>query len=917
MRLLHSKKILIVFVLAIIATSFVLLTSEDKIDYSTQVKPIINKNCITCHGGVRAKGNFSLLFREEALAKTKSGKYAIVPGDPGNSEMIRRITLNDPEERMPYHHEPLTKEEINILRQWVKQGAPWGENWSYVALQPVEVPKPKKFFGLMNTTSDWAKNSVDYFILDKLSQHHLQPSPQADKATLLRRVSLDITGMPAPQTIAEKFLKDSSSHAYEALVDSLLASNRYGEKWTSMWLDLARYADTKGYERDDSRTIWRYRDWLIDAFNNNLPYDSFLIKQIAGDLLSNATDEDYIATAFHRNTMTNDEGGTDNEEFRTAAVLDRVNTTWGVLQGTTFSCVQCHSHPYDPFKHEEYYQYSAFFNNTRDEDTYADYPLLRTFNDTLQQQLTGVVRWVRQWASPQKGDEVKSFLKTWQPAYNTLTCDSFTNSELSDTKWVSFRNKAVCRLQQVDLTGKDQLIFRYQGMAEAGIWQIHLDNANGQVIATIPLAKTEDWQIKETGITPSTGIHNLIFTYSNNNLKKPTDAGAMLDWLYFTQPFPGAGKPGYSGAKKEYWKLLTAEVPTIPVMMDNPAYMYRTSYVFERGNWLIKGDTVHPGVPHSLNPFPANQPRNRLGLALWMTAKDNPLTARTMVNRVWEQLFGAGIAETLEDLGTQGAPPTHPELLDWLSYQFMTGDNWHIKSLLKTIVMSATYQQSSKLTPGLQQKDPLNKWYARGARVRLPAEAIRDQALCIAGVMNDKMYGPGVMPYQPPGIWSSPWNDASWVQSTGGAQYRRAVYTFWKRSAAYPAMLTFDAASREVCTARRINTNTPLQALTTLNDSAFLDLARHFAYRMQQEGGNDVAAQIRKGYNILTYHNIDEISLQALLKLYNTAYEQFAADKQKICEINGGMNEHATAATASLIIVANAMLNLDEVVTKS
>ena len=275
MRLLLSRKTIIVLLLAVGTLSFVLLTKEDKIDYSTQVKPIINKNCITCHGGVRAKGNFSLLFRDQALAKTKSGKYAIVPGDPDKSEMIRRITLDDPDERMPYHHEPLTKEEIDILRKWIKQGAQWGENWSYVALKPVEVPIPKKFFGLIPTKSDWAKNEVDYFILDKLQQHGLQPSPQADKATLLRRVSMDITGMPAPQNIAAKFFNDNSSHAYEELVDSLLASKHYGEKWTSMWLDLARYADTKGYESDDSRNIWRYRDWLIDAFNKDMPMIAF------------------------------------------------------------------------------------------------------------------------------------------------------------------------------------------------------------------------------------------------------------------------------------------------------------------------------------------------------------------------------------------------------------------------------------------------------------------------------------------------------------------------------------------------------------------------------------------------------------------------------------------------------------------
>ncbi len=917
MHWLRSKIFITAIIIAIATAAFIWVTKDDTVDFSTQVKPIINKNCITCHGGVRAKGNFSLLFRDEALAKTKDGKYAIIPGDPDHSEMIQRITLNDPEDRMPYHHGPLSKDEIDILRKWIKEGAPWGENWSYIPLKPVDIPQPTTFFGWIKTKSNWAKNPVDNFIEQKLNEQHLKPSPQADKATLLRRISLDIIGMPAPESIAQKFLKDNADHAYEELVDSLLASQHYGEKWTSMWLDLARYADTKGYERDDGRSIWKYRDWLIKAFNNNMPYDSFLVKQIAGDLLPNPTDDDYIATAFHRNTMTNDEGGTDNEEFRTAAVMDRVSTTWNATMGTTFGCVQCHSHPYDPFHHDDYYKFMAFFNDTRDEDTYADYPLLRSYNDSMENKVTDVVNWLKKNVSAESAKETYTFLKTWQPAYNSLTCDSFTNSELSDTKWCAFRNHAVCRLKNVDLQNKNHLIFRYAGYTNGGIWQIRVDNPGGEIIASVSLPQTNDWQIAETDLKQVNGNHNLFFTYTNSNLKKPTDNGALLDWLYFTQQFPGKDKEGYAAIKNEYWKLLTAGVPTTPVMMDNPSYMHRASYVFERGNWLIKGDKVTPDVPSSLNVFPANAPRNRLGLAEWMVSKQNPLVARTMVNRVWEQLFGTGLAETLEDLGTQGAPPTHPELLDWLSYKFINDDKWSMKALIKTIVMSAAYRQDSKLTPELEQKDPDNKYYARGARVRLSAEQIRDQCLSIAGVMSDKMYGPGVMPYQPDGIWLSPWNGANWVQSKGEDQYRRAIYTYWKRSAAYPSMLTFDGVSREVCTARRIRTNTPLQALTTLNDSAYIDIARNFALRIRSLAGDNITQQIKTGFQLATYKNIDDKSLNALMNLYNTAFNQFKNDANKTCEMLGGMNENTNASNAALTIVANAILNLDEVVTKN
>jgi hypothetical protein len=352
-------------------------------------------------------------------------------------------------------------------------------------------------------------------------------------------------------------------------------------------------------------------------------------------------------------------------------------------------------------------------------------------------------------------------------------------------------------------------------------------------------------------------------------------------------------------------------------MMDNPPDMYRASYVFERGNWLTKGDKVSPDVPHSLNPFPKNTPHDRLGLAKWLTSKQNPLTARTMVNRVWEQFFGTGIVETLEDMGTQGTPPTHQELLDWLSYQFMNDDQWSVKKLVRRIAMSATYQQDSKATHEALEKDPDNKWYSRGMRVRLSSEQIRDQALCISGTLCDSMYGPSVFPFQPKGIWLSPWNGADWQQSKGEAQYRRALYTYWKRSAAYPSMLTYDATAREVCTVRRIRTNTPLQALTTLNDSAYIDMARHFAYRMQREAGKNVSQQIRKGFELATYQSIDDKSLQALMNLYNAAYNKFKNDPVKTCEIIGEMNEHTDPNSAALVVVANAILNLDEVVTKN
>jgi hypothetical protein len=902
-----NYRIRLLLVISLMATAIMILQCgmhQPEVDFTTQVKPIINNHCISCHGGVRQKGGFSLLFREEALAKTTSGKYGIVPGDPGQSEMIRRITLNDPEDRMPYKHDPLSKEDIATLKNWVKQGAKWGEHWAYVPLKPVTVPE---------VSGNWAKNPIDHFIEKKWDEVKLTAAPAASKQTLLRRVALDIIGMPAPDHLAKQYLSDNSEKAYSNLVDSLLASPHYGEKWAAMWLDLARYADTKGYERDDSRTIWHYRDWLIRAFNNDMPYDRFLTDQVAGDLMPNPSDDDFIATAFHRNTMTNDEGGTDNEEFRTAAVMDRVNTTWQALLGTTFACVQCHSHPYDPFRHEEYYKFMAFFNNSRDEDTFDDYPVLRHYNDSLKQQLRRVVSWIKENVSDKESKEAWQFLKTWQPSYNSLTCDSFINSELSDTKFLALRNHAVCRLKNVDLSNRDQLIFRYAAGTSSGPWKIHLDKPGGEILASVQLPATKGWEITQVRIGRSTGMHDLYFSYVNNALKTPEENGAVFDWFYFTKEFPGKDKQGYTDIKNKYWQLAKMKLPSTPVMMDNPDDMHRGTHVFERGNWLVKGDKVEPDVPHSLNPMPAGAPPNRMGLAQWLTAKENPLTARTMVNRVWEQIFGNGLAETLEDLGSQGIVPSHPELLDWLSYQFITSDKWSVKQLIRQIVLSATYQQDSKVSSELLEKDPYNKYYARGARVRLSAEQIRDQALCISSVFCDSMYGPSVFPWQPKGIWLSPWNGATWQQSKDRQQYRRALYTYWKRTAAYPSMMTFDGVSREVCTSRRIRTNTPLQALTMLNDSVYIDLARHLAGRMEDK---DIRRSISKGFEWATLRAIDEKSLQTLLGLYNTALEKYTREPAKAKEL---LDDHKESkpAMAALTIVANAILNLDEVVTKN
>ena len=899
-----------------LALSFVVLASgifsclnSRKIDYSLDVKPILNRKCIACHGGVKKQGGFSLLFEEEAFAKLKSGKYGIVPGHPESSEMIRRLELHDPEERMPYKANPLTKEEIATLTNWVKQGAKWGQHWAYKSVEKPEIP---------NIKSDWSTNDIDAYVLEKQKEVNLNHAQQADPNSLARRASLDLVGFPVNSKKKGIFLENPSNKNYEALIDTLLASPHFGEKWTSMWLDLARYADTKGYERDGGRTIWRYRDWLIKAFNDDKPYNQFLTEQLAGDLLPNPTDDQLIATAFHRNTMTNDEGGTDNEEFRTAAVLDRVNTTWETLMGTTFACVQCHSHPYDPFKHEDYYRFAAFFNNTRDEDTYDDYPLIRHFDETQSKKLEELNLWLNANCSKQEANNILKFVKTLQPTYNSLTTDQFINSALSDTKWLAMRNNASARLKKVDLTNKRALVFKYKANAAGGRVQVKSDSLNGKEIGVFPIkAEAKSWEVVSINLLPTAGVHNLYFTYFNPQIKDQKQTGVVFDWFYFTNNFPGETNNGQKESEAIYWDLVKAKTDVTPIMIQNPQDFSRENKVFIRGNWLMKGESVKPGVPKIFSTFVKSQPNDRLEMAKWLTSPKHPLTARTIVNRLWEQLFGTGLVETLEDIGSQGALPSNQKLLDYLSYKLVNDYNWSMKKLLKEIMMSSTYRQDSKLSPETAKKDLANEYFTRGPRIRLSAEQIRDQALAIAGVLNNKMNGPPVMPWQPNGIWHSPYDSEKWNMSGQNDQYRRAVYTYWKRTSAYPSMLSFDGVGREVCSSRRIRTNTPLQALVTLNDSAYVEISRKLTQKVWTNATASPVLKISKMYELATDNKISTQKLEILLNLYQKSLAEYKTKPKEADKICKGIVTDKKMEFSAMAIVANAILNLDEILTKS
>ncbi|MEX2565983.1 MAG: DUF1553 domain-containing protein [Cyclobacteriaceae bacterium] len=889
---------------------------QPKVDFSADVKPILNQHCISCHGGVKKNAGFSLLFENEALGATESGHPAIIPGDASESEFISRLKEKDPELRMPYNKPPLSDEEIKTLTDWVNQGAQWGNHWAYELPEKVEIPHTTLKAGFSKeNTAPFAKNEIDHFVADALESHDLQPSPEADPLVLLRRVSLDLTGLPPGDTLAERWKNQEIT--YESLVDKLLQDPGYGERWASWWLDLARYADTKGYERDVSREIWAYRDWVIKAFNDNMPFDQFTIEQMAGDLLPDPNLDQLTATAFHRNTMNNDEGGTQDEEFRVAAVMDRVNTTFEVWQSTTMACVQCHSHPYDPIKFEEYYKALAFFNNTRDEDTHGEEPKLKFYKGDDSLKVEEIKSWAKRNGQAESKEKVEQFLLYQEPKYHAHDCEDFDKGELIDTKWLGLWDDGSCYLREVYTGGASYLYLNYWTGNEGSVLTIRNGGPEGEVLSRLNLDKTDGRVIKRFPFKKVEGKVDLFLHMENKTLNKQQTTSA-INWFAFAPALPGKEQAGYQEMEQSFVELLNTPTPTVPIMAENPHFMDRNTHVFERGNWMMKGAEVTPDVPEVLNDWKENWPKNRLGLSYWLTSKENPLTARTIVNRLWAQLFGRGLVSTLEDMGTQSDPPSHRELLDWLSLRLMHEHDWQIKPLLKDMVLSATYRQSSISSPALHEKDPGNKWYARGPRFRLSAEQIRDQALAISGLLSRKMYGKGVKPPQPDNVWQTVYNGESWETSEGEDRYRRAVYTFLKRTSPYPSFITFDAGSREVCSISRTVTNTPLQALITLNDPVYQEAAFFLAKQMLESGKEDHEKSIAMGYEKALVKPIDRQNQKLLEELYRFSKDDFEANPDQMEEwLERAEDRDKTPEFAALVVVANALLNLDELLTKS
>ncbi|MEZ5404085.1 MAG: PSD1 and planctomycete cytochrome C domain-containing protein [Bryobacteraceae bacterium] len=649
------------------------------VDYQRDIRPVLAKKCFACHGPDEhgRQANFRLDTRAGATGEA-GGYRGIVPGKSGASRVVARVT--DQKRPMPPGGPGLSADEVAALREWIDAGAQYTAHWSFK--KPV---RP-------------TAGSIDAIVTEAWKQAGLSGSPEAEPGVLARRVALDLTGLPPEPAALKEYLAAPGPAAYEQFVDKLLASPGFGERWARVWLDLARYADTQGYEKDNKRTIWPYRDWVIRAFNENMPFDRFTIEQLAGDLLPNPTQDQLIATGFHRNTMTNTEGGTDDEEFRDAAIKDRVAVTGQVWMGLTTGCAQCHTHKYDPIAHEEFYRLYAFFNQTADNDQPNDAPVLK----------------------------------------------------------------------------------------------------------------------------------------------------------------------------------LDDKVSTL-ILRELPEDKRRVTHIQNRGNFLDPGKEVTPGVLSSFHAMPARAAPNRLGLAQWLVSKDNPLTARVMVNRLWARLFGAGIVETEEDFGTQGSAPSHPELLDLLAVEFMDS-GWDIKAILKKMVMSATYRQSSAASDAVLEKDPRNRLLARGPRVRLDAEMVRDQALAVSGLLSKKMYGPPVMPWQPEGIWLVVYSGDKWETSEGEDRYRRGLYTFLRRSSPYPTMIAYDAPTGEVCTIRRIRTNTPLQALASLNDPVSMEAAQRLGrWVLEDVKGND-RARAEAMFRRVLVRDPEKAETTRILGLYRDAAKELKGE---------------------------------------
>ncbi len=803
------------------AVMFAATTAAAPVDFSRDIQPILSDNCYHCHGpdASSRKSGLRLDRHAEALAGGKSGLATIVAGKPEDSELIARIFSHDSEEVMPSpeSNKTLTAAQKDLLRRWVAEGAVWGEHWAYVAPTRPAVPT-------FTSPAAPIANPIDAFILARLAAEKITPSPAADRTTLIRRVSFDLTGLPPTLAEIAEFLNDSRPDAYLRLVERLLASPHYGERWARPWLDVARYSDSNGYSIDAPRQMWKYRDWVVSALNQDKPYNEFVIEQLAGDLLPQPTTAQKIASGFNRNTQINQEGGIDPEQFRIEAVMDRVATFGSTFLGLTINCAQCHDHKFDPLPQKDYFRLYAFFNNTVDDGHGEGVPGGRLSFASENGPADTFVADIAQVRA-----ELAQFLEPYAaqyPAWRAQTTPEFR-----------------AKLRQ-----------------------------NIATALTLPWEKQTLNQRRAIFLT--FGGENATFTALHEKL-------AVLE----------------KHEAKAITTLIMAELP-----------QPRESVVFIKGDFTRPGEKVTPGTPGILPPLaatPGRQP-NRLDLARWLFEPAHPLTARVMVNRIWQQYFGLGLVETENDYGSQGAPPTHPELLDWLATEF-AAQNWSIKAIHRIIVTSSTYQRASVARPDLELADPLNKLLARQNRLRLDAELVRDVALSASGLLELKLGGPPVFPPQPDGVMTLGQNRRAWVASTGADRNRRALYTHHWRATPHPAIAVFDAPDGFSACTRRLRSDTPLQALTLLNDLQFFEFAGALAARVQREGGADDSTRLDYAFRLCVARPPTPTERTRLLDLLRKL-------QMPSSEPNA---EPAATPLEAWTTLARVLLNLDETITRA
>jgi len=937
-------------------------TADASVDFARDIQPILNANCVECHGGVKAAGDVSFVYEDRFINFIgDSGVPIVKPGKPDGSELIYRITTSDEDDRMPPpdEHDALTEDQIALFKKWINEGAEWSAHWAFKAAERPSIPK--------SSLDEKANGNIDRLLFYRLEAEGLEPSPPESPGRLLRRLSLALTGLPPTSSELDAFESAydlDSKQAVENRVDDLLSQPGFGERWASMWLDLVRYADSGGLGQDQKRTIWAYRDWVVKAFNDDLPFDEFTVKQLAGDLLPDPSLDDLVATASQRNTQTNDEGGTDDEVFRVEAVVDRINTTWQTWGSMTFNCVQCHDHPYDPFRHEEYYQFMTFFNNTADSDLQKDEPLLKVpENPNLYEETTELIHRILELKETfwEQGNTLKAsadwqHVKGLEVASNNSTQyqvdDSAGYSEFQTVGTVEIKTHTNITIPASSVEDQPTSALRLTVLpidpdtaVDNPPWGFLIDKIEAEIVdeagnrmpvcfkASVPdvpwmptepmetiLPNGEGWGadsrihyarditlIPETPIKLKAGERLSIRIHCNKTGHGSHPMAIQRGRLDITSDerwteFVSEGAHSYA-LMREIDRLTRrySEIPgtTVPIMHRRPPQLARPTRIFERGNALEKGEAVTAAIPASLLKIaPAEPDPDRLTMAKWWVSDNNPLTARVFVNRIWEQLFGAGIVYTLEDFGSSGEKPSHPELLDYLAIRFQEDYNWSVKSILREIVLSYVFQQSSTINHELNLRDPDNRLLARGPRLRLTAEMVRDNALAVSGLLSTEIGGPPVHPPIPEGIWQPFLSQDKWETSErdDGDRYRRGIYTYVKRSIPYPTFASFDAPSREFCNPRRLNSNTPLQALVTLNDTAFVECAEALGEKLESGSSSvPISECLSLAYRLVTGRNPPDSSLRELVRLYEETLQE--------------------SPEKASTVVAQVLLNLDESLT--